>query len=92
MIHDEFFILLLFVLQKKNISHTQTCHVLGECPPFSDDKECPPPLEVLHQCLIDGDCEEGFRCCSDGCQLGCVEVKAVETDEDTSGKLNFQSR
>ena len=80
------------VHQKKHTSHTQTCLVSGECPPADNDKECPPPEELLNLCLIDADCEEGFRCCSDGCQLGCVEVKEVKTDEDTSGKLSFRNR
>ena len=79
----------LFVHKKKHISHTQTCLFSGECPPIDDDKKCPPPEELSIECLLDADCDEKFRCCSDGCQLVCSEVKSVETDKDTTGKLNF---
>ena len=81
--------LLLFVDKNKHISHTQTCLVSGECPPIDDGKKCPPLEELSNECLIDADCEEKFRCCSDGCQLVSSEVKSVETDQDTPGKLKF---
>ena len=73
--NDKFFIFLLFALEKKHIYHTQTCLFSGECPPIDDDKKCPPPEELSNEYLLDADCDEKFRCCSDGCQLGCSEVK-----------------
>ena len=83
-----FFYTLIPCLRKEtHLTHIQICLVSGKCPPTDDNKECPPSEFIWDQCVTDVDCDEGFRCCSDGCQLGCVEVKAVQTDEDTSGKI-----
>ncbi len=47
----------------------------GECPENEDDdeRECPAAEQLSTICLVDGDCNSTAKCCSDGCQMQCVQ-------------------
>jgi hypothetical protein len=48
----------------------------GTCPIFPPPAECLPELE--HECLDDGTCEQGQKCCKDGCDMRCVSPIPVK--------------
>ena len=48
----------------------------GKCPPLSSKAkqiECPEIETVAQACFHDGNCAEDKKCCSDGCNVKCLQ-------------------
>ena len=55
----------------------------GWCPDTTNlyREECPPPVSDVGSCLIDSDCNGNQKCCSDQCNLICMEAVRPPTAE-----------
>merc|ERR1712013_405787 len=72
-------VLLVLGIALVSQAHAQAVNNAGTCPEVdqSDRSECPPPESQIGSCLIDSDCEGATqKCCSDGCNLICMQAKA----------------
>lgn len=61
----------------------------GKCPRLSIEAiqgiiECPPPYPPIHECIVDRDCDENEKCCSDGCSFKCTQPVSIATVEPTT--------
>ena len=46
----------------------------GECPSVRIGENCPNFWELQDECYLDYQCPREQKCCSDGCELKCMNV------------------
>jgi len=78
---DDTFTALLTILEKLPLPDNTE----AKCPVVEEKEECPPRGD--EECLLNSDCSGKQMCCSDGCGLVCMDVRAPPpVPDNTQGK------
>ena len=46
----------------------------GECPVYAIRDDCPHFWQLQDDCYFDFQCPKDQKCCSDGCELRCMDI------------------